>query len=236
MRSSLAANCPAATVGFLAFCCYCCTNGVSLGIFSQRGILQGRRSICMWSNKRPALARPAGGPTSHAPYPYRVRRPLFNRQHETQQLESFCMHNPTEILVILGPRSCGKTAIIKSCFAGKKNALYIDCRDIDASSPATFVYALIKELLPKVPVSAEQLVIRALSLIPTFALQLAGGLSVTGKMDATPSETINLAGLVKALLDKPIEGQKAPGLNELFAALRCAACPCGLCLHLAWLH
>ena len=174
-------------------------------------------------------------PTSHAPYRYRHRPcALFNRQHEIQQLESFCMHNPTDILVVLGPRSCGKTAIIKSYFAGKKNALYIDCRDIDASSPATFVYALIKELLPKVPVSAEQVAIRALSLIPALALQLVGGLSITGKVDATPSETINLAGLTKALLDKPTEAQKVQGLNDLFAALRCATCPCVLCLHLAW--
>ncbi len=179
-------------------------------------------------------ASPAMRPTSHARY--RPCTTLFNRQHEIQQLESFCMRNPTDILVVLGPRSCGKTAILKSTFAGKKNALYIDCRSIDASSPATFVYALIKELLPKVPVSAEQVAIRALSLIPALALQIVGGLSITGKVDATPSETINLAGLAKALLDKPIEAQKLQELNELFAALRCATCPCVLYLLLAWLH
>ena len=106
-----------------------------------------------------------------------TKHPMFNRTHELEQLDSVCKKRPSDVLVVLGPRSCGKTATIKSYFADKKNAVYIDCRSIDASTPSSFVYALIKQLLPKIPRDTQKVVLETLASLPEWALRFAIGLT-----------------------------------------------------------
>ena len=147
-----------------------------------------------------------------------AKRPMFNRKYELQQLDQVCMKEPGEIHVVLGPSSCGKTATLKSYFSKKKNAVYIDCRTIDASTPKAFTYALIKQLLPKVPRDNVQM---ALAVLPEMALKLATSLTFVGKLGATTREDVsaNLAWLNK-YMEKPVENQYDPSMNDLFDALR----------------
>ena len=63
----------------------------------------------------------------------------YNREHETKELDLLCHQKPSSIRVILGPRSCGKTATLVSYLQGKDNIVYIDCRGIDSSTPPRFM-------------------------------------------------------------------------------------------------
>ena len=150
-------------------------------------------------------------------------RPLFNRKHELQQLDSICTTMPGDILVVLGPRNCGKTATMMSYFADKPDVVYIDCRTtIDASTPRAFTYALIEQLLPKISRDTAQIV---LALLPGMACKLVSGTTSVGKVDATTSEdvTVNLTGSIM-LFEKPNGSNIAHGQNDGFKALRCATC------------
>ena len=64
-----------------------------------------------------------------------------------EKLDSVLQQPPTSIRVILGPRSCGKTATLLSYLQGKKNIVYIDCRGIDTSSPTAFLEVRVPCLL-----------------------------------------------------------------------------------------
>jgi hypothetical protein len=164
-----------------------------------------------------------------------AKLPLFNRTHELKQLDSVCMNEPVDILMVLGPRSCGKTATMASYFAGKQNAVYIDCRAVDASTPTSFVYALLELLLPKIPREMHQVALEMLAKLPKMALRLAAGVKITEKMGGTASEEIavSLADLIKTLYEKAPNAAQAEDLNEVFKVLGCA-CSCILCLHLPW--
>ena len=81
----------------------------------------------------------------------------------------------------LGPRDCGKTATLQTYFADKQqNTVYMDCRTIDARSPRTFTYALIMQILPKVPLDAAQ---AALALLPALTWRLAATMAPVGTLD-----------------------------------------------------
>ena len=134
--------------------------------FTTHGLLQGGRREWRISSQ-------SGVP---------AKLPLFNRTHELKQLDSVCMRRPGDILVVLGPRSCGKTATMASYFSGKKNAVYIDCRAVDASTPTSFVYALLELLMQKIPREMHQVVLGMLATLPTLALKLAIGLMITEKI------------------------------------------------------
>jgi GTPase SAR1 family protein len=130
------------------------------------------------------------------------------------------MKKPGYILVVLGPRSCGKTATMMSYFAHKQEAVYIDCRTIDASTPKLFAYALIEQLLPKIPQDTAQ---KVLAVLPELAWKLVTGMTFVGRMGATTSEdvTVNLAGLNK-LMEKSDGSKSEKDPNDVFKALRCA--------------
>ena len=125
------------------------------------------------------------------------------------------MNMPADILVVLGPRSCGKTATMMSYFADKQDVVYIDCRTFDASTPKTFAYALIKQLLPKIPRDTAQMVLK---LLPEVAWKLATSMTIIGKMGTTTSEdvSLNLAGLNK----QSNGSQTEQSMNDVFEALR----------------
>ena len=146
------------------------------------------------------------------------------------------MDEPGDILVVLGPRSCGKTATMASYFAGKQNAVYIDCRAIDASTPTSFVYALLEQLMPKIPREMHQVVLGMLKTLPQLAWKLAGGLKFTEKMGGTASEefAVSLADFTKALYDKAPNAAQKEDMNEVFKVLGCAChavfvCGCSGC-------
>ena len=105
-----------------------------------------------------------------------------------------------------------------SYFADKQNAVYINCRTFDASTPQTFAYALIEQLLPKIPRDTAQMV---LAIVPEVAWKLVTGITIIGKMEATTGEGVTLAGLNKRI-EKPNGSKSEQGaLNEVLKALRC---------------
>ena len=115
-----------------------------------------------------------------------------------------------------------------SYFADKEDAVYLDCRIIDASTPKAFAYALIEQLLPKIPLNTAQLVF---ALLPELAWKLATGTTFVGRMGATTSEdvAINLYGLSK-LMEESNGIKTELGLNDVFKALRCATCSIEYCI------
>ena len=60
---------------------------------------------------------------------------FFNREHETNELQSFIKSDPTGVLVLLGPKSSGKTALVQHLLVDHpalvgldRPAFYIDAR------------------------------------------------------------------------------------------------------------
>jgi len=124
--------------------------------------------------------------------------------------------------VVLGPRNCGKTALLKSVLKNEPYAAYIDCRAFDATTPATFVEALLTGVLPKLPQAAQDKWVQALPwLRDVFA---AFKLQVTSK-DGVASEalTFSAADAIRTLFAGKDSAASTPAtLNKAYDALRYA--------------
>jgi ABC-type cobalamin/Fe3+-siderophores transport system ATPase subunit len=142
---------------------------------------------------------------------------FFNRTDEQRAFEEMCAKAPTAILAVLGPRSCGKTALLKEVLGDKPYSVYINCRGISTSTPASFVEALLTSVLPKAPLSVQEMVMTSLR-------TLAGGLAAKVSMasDAKEEFTFNPAELGKLLAGVHSNKPPGAGMNALFDALRCA--------------
>ena len=127
-----------------------------------------------------------------------------------------CAKAPTAIIVVLGPRNCGKTALLKEVFSEKPYTVYINCRGISTSTPANFVEAVLTNVLPKAPMSVQEMVMNSLQ-------ALAGGLAAKVSMarDVKEEFTFKPAELVELLAGIR---SKTPtgGMNAFFNALRYA--------------
>jgi Cdc6-like AAA superfamily ATPase len=78
---------------------------------------------------------------------------FFDRVHERKQLDALLGQSPAYIQVILGPRSCGKSAFLREYVRqqqqlGSNSICYINCRRCAASTPDSFAELLAKEALP----------------------------------------------------------------------------------------
>jgi len=127
-----------------------------------------------------------------------------------------CAKAPTAILAVLGPRSCGKTALLKEVLSDKPYTVYINCRGISASTPASFVQALLTNVLPKAPMSVQEIVMNSLQAV-------AGGLATKMSMASDVKEefTFKPAELVKLLAGIHSKTPET-GMNAFFDALRYA--------------
>jgi GTPase SAR1 family protein len=76
---------------------------------------------------------------------------LFNREVEVKHLDDLLQKTPRAIKVILGPRNSGKSTILASWIQRRSQVVYVDFREIDSSTPAAFVAALLAQLLEKTP-------------------------------------------------------------------------------------
>ena len=76
-------------------------------------------------------------------------QPLFNRSLEQKSLADRLSSDPNRagVTVIVGPPSCGKTALVEHLIAERsqpQQPIYIDCRSYDVKSPDSFAEALLE--------------------------------------------------------------------------------------------
>ena len=120
--------------------------------------------------------------------------------------------------MVLGPRSCGKTAVLQELFAKQADAVYVDCRTIDAATPAGLIQALLYTLAAKVPVDLQKNAEAALRQVPGVLAQFLRSMKLTEK-DAAISSTgsIPVQDLVRAFLGSK---ERQQDLNAVYDALR----------------
>ena len=72
---------------------------------------------------------------------------MFDREYEVALFEKLIQHTaPSNITMILGPRSSGKTTVLKHCIQrmkeGEFKPIYIDCRQRKMTDPAVLIKLL----------------------------------------------------------------------------------------------
>lgn len=82
--------------------------------------------------------------SSNAPSGSDAATTMYNREHEQELLHALLCQKPAASTVLLGPRNCGKTALLKHYTAQHEDApvCYMDCRQAVVSSPAALTKAL----------------------------------------------------------------------------------------------
>ncbi|GAX86106.1 hypothetical protein CEUSTIGMA_g13519.t1 [Chlamydomonas eustigma] len=146
-----------------------------------------------------------------------LRSNIFNRTLELEKLKSAVKGDPSQILVVLGPRSCGKTALMSSHFSKRLDAVYINCREFDATTPQYFVKKVLKVLMDKIPTDWEQL---KMSLPPKIVAGLASAFESTMKGAEMTSWTFSLSELVKSIMSGDPEKYKELDMNVLMEAFQ----------------
>ena len=109
----------------------CYEPAVSLHILLQRSgppSTSGQSSFCMGQQS----------PGSYS---------MFDREYEVALFEKLIQHTaPSNITMILGPRSSGKTTVLKHCIQrmkeGEFKPIYIDCRQRKMTDPAVLIKLL----------------------------------------------------------------------------------------------
>mmetsp|Transcript_12592 Transcript_12592/g.34411 ORF Transcript_12592/g.34411 Transcript_12592/m.34411 type:complete len:102 (+) Transcript_12592:146-451(+) len=66
-------------------------------------------------------------------------------------LQEYVSLKPKTLLMLFGPRNCGKSAIVSSMLEGplKDNAVLLDCRAIGTATPERFARGAVSAGLPK---------------------------------------------------------------------------------------
>ena len=117
--------------------------------------------------------------------------------------------------MVPGPRSCGKSKLIKSVLETRKKAVLIDCRGKDPQSPSSFIDTLVKELVSKthednLPEMAKKM---GSSIWAAFQSQL----KVTQKIGSAADPSIDLLLVLRSLIVG--QDQKPRSLSDVFEAL-----------------
>ena len=120
--------------------------------------------------------------------------------------------------MVLGPRSCGKTALLQELFAKQADAVYVDCRVIDAATPAGLIEVLLSKLAAKVPVDLQKNAEAALKKVPGVLTGLLRRMQLTEKDAALSSSvSVTVPDLVQAFLGSK---ERQQNLNAVYDALR----------------
>ncbi|GAX81399.1 hypothetical protein CEUSTIGMA_g8830.t1 [Chlamydomonas eustigma] len=152
-----------------------------------------------------------------------LRSNIFNRILELKKLESAVEVDPSQILVVLGPRSCGKTALLSSHFSARRDAVYINCRLFDATTPQDFMKEVLTVLIHKMSTliedkdSWEQL---KRSLPPKILAGFASGFKITMRGAEMKSWAYSLSELVKSIMSEDPAKNEEPDMNALIKAFK----------------
>jgi AAA+ ATPase superfamily predicted ATPase len=138
--------------------------------------------------------------------------PLFNRTKELAHLAELCSAEPDSISVILGPRSAGKTVLLKEfmCRQGLLDSrCFIDAREKYIKTPSALASALLKSAIPKL---AQQLFphLKGEQLAQAAAADLSG---VAEKQKSADGSELSISGVVIAPIIKALAGDVSLALE-----------------------
>ncbi|GAX86645.1 hypothetical protein CEUSTIGMA_g14053.t1, partial [Chlamydomonas eustigma] len=145
-----------------------------------------------------------------------LRSNIFNRILELEKLETTVDGDPSGILVVLGPRSCGKTALMSSHFSKRLDAVYINCREFDATTPQDFVKEVLKVLMDKMSTLMKEKDWKQLQ--KKIVAGLASGFKSTMRGAEMTSWTFSLIELVKSIMSGDPPKNEEPDMNALMKA------------------
>jgi AAA+ ATPase superfamily predicted ATPase len=142
---------------------------------------------------------------------------IFDREAELEQLNILQRTWPAGVIVVLGPQSGGKTAVLQERFVKQADAVYVNCRTSDTTTPEGLIEVLLSKLAAKVPVDLQSNAEAALQKVPGVLAGLLSSMKITEKDAALTTVSITVSDLVKAFLGSK-ERQK--NLNAVYDALR----------------
>jgi hypothetical protein len=94
---------------------------------------------------------------------------LFDRDFERETLRRYVKQPPSKILCLLGPRNCGKSALVRWFVSEegplKDMALLYNCRYLDTSSPQEFARTALQVRLPRLFSSPDSMMTRLRALL-----------------------------------------------------------------------
>jgi ABC-type phosphate transport system ATPase subunit len=151
------------------------------------------------------------------------RPELYDREREREELDKVRKSEPTAVIVLVGPPSCGKTALLRDSYLNHAHAVYIDCREAAASTPGSFLSYMLTKLLKKVPVDAQKQAISVLKSIFQGVLKIPNTMKFTEGSTDSVQWDLQVAGFFKALGDSFNAAPKESdaGLGQVTAAFRC---------------
>ncbi|GAX76795.1 hypothetical protein CEUSTIGMA_g4241.t1 [Chlamydomonas eustigma] len=147
-----------------------------------------------------------------------LRSNIFNRILELEKLETTVEGDPSGILVVLGPRSCGKTALLSSHFSQRRDAVYINCRVFDATTPQYFVNEVLKVLMDKMSTLMKEKDWEQLK--KKILAGFASGFKSTMRGAEMTSWTFSPIELVKSIMSVDPPKNKEPDMNALIEAFK----------------
>eukprot|EP00898_Chlorokybus_atmophyticus_P000573 jgi/Chlat1/1516/Chrsp12S02034 len=146
---------------------------------------------------------------------------LFDREYELDELEKLCSGLPQGISVILGPRNCGKTKVLKAFV--KRRGLegtrsYIDCRKTPMRTPQDMAASLSRLPLPTFgDLLPRNAIIKALrTRFPGLLRRLLERASVTSELGLYSFTTNALADY---FWGKPVEPTSLQSVLDAYDAL-----------------
>ena len=160
---------------------------------------------------------------------------LHDREPEQEKLKSMLESKPSAIHLMLGkfsssasalspshkcimapgPRSCGKSKLIKSVLQTRTKAVLIDCRGKDPRSPSSFIDTLVKELVSKAPKDNLSELTKKMGSSIWAAFQ--SKLKVTQNLDSVADPSIDLLQVLRSLIIG--QNQNPRSLSDVFEAL-----------------
>ncbi|GAX85481.1 hypothetical protein CEUSTIGMA_g12897.t1 [Chlamydomonas eustigma] len=161
------------------------------------------------------IYRNLGQVSSH---PSNNKSNIFNRILELEKLETTVEGDPSGILVVLGPRSCGKTALLSSHFSQRRDAVYINCRVFDATTPQYFVNEVLKVLMDKMSTLMKEKDWEQLK--KKILAGFASGFKSTMRGAEMTSWTFSPIELVKSIMSEDPAKNEEPDMNALIKAFK----------------
>jgi AAA+ ATPase superfamily predicted ATPase len=117
--------------------------------------------------------------------------------------------------MVPGPRSCGKSKLIKSVLETRKKAVVFDCRGGDTTSPSAFLEKLIEALAKDAPPDKMKDMMSRMGSSIRAALQ--SQLKVTLKIGSAADPSIDLLQVLKSFINAPSNTPKT--LNNVYEAV-----------------
>jgi hypothetical protein len=145
---------------------------------------------------------------------------LFDRTHERQLMDKLVKEPPVALRVVVGPKSCGKTAFMQDYMETKKlgkSICYINCRDFDATTPSSFASYLEEVALPQCLQRLPDKVLAFVSERLPFLSAAASALTLKIRASGSTSEEVAIA--AKEYVGRLIKSSASDNKSSMQVAL-----------------